>query len=158
MIKHFLMNLLLSFIWVALTGSMYYSNFLFGFMIGFFILWIMNRHETDQRYFNRVPKTIGFVLYFLQEMIMANIQVAYDVITPKYFFKPGIVNYPMEAKSDIEINLLSTIIAMTPGTLILDISEDKKSLFIHVMYLKDKDTFISRIKNGSERRLLEILR
>lgn len=158
MIKHFLMNLLLSFIWVALTGSMYYTNFLFGFLIGFFILWIMNRHESDQRYFNKVPKTIGFVLYFLHEMIMANIQVAYDVITPKYFFKPGIVNYPMEAKSDIEINLLSTIIAMTPGTLILDISEDKKSLFIHVMYLKDKDTFISRIKNGSERRLLEILR
>src|SRR5690606_34355748 len=115
-------------------------------------------HETDQRYFNRVPKTIGFVLYFLHEMIMANIQVAYDVITPKYFFKPGIVNYPMEAKSDIEINLLSNIIDMTQGTLILDISEDKKSLFIHVMYLKDRESFVARIKNGSERRLLEILR
>jgi multicomponent Na+:H+ antiporter subunit E len=152
------MNLLLSFIWVALTGSMYYSNFLFGFMIGFFILWIMNREETDQRYFNRVPKTIGFVFYFLYEMIVANIQVAYDVITPKYFFRPGIVRYPLEANSDIEINLLSTMISMTPGTLILDISEDKKSLFIHVMYLKDKEAFIAQIKNGFEKKLLEILR
>lgn len=158
MIKHFLMNLLLSFIWVALTGSMYYSNFLFGFLIGFFILWIMNREETDRRYFNRVPKTIGFFFFFLYEMIMANIQVAYDVITPKYFFKPGIVRYPLEANSDIEINLLSTMISMTPGTLILDISEDKKSLYIHVMYLKDKDIFIAQIKNGFERKLLEILR
>lgn len=152
------MNLLLSFIWVALTGSMYYSNFLFGFLLGFFILWIMNRHETDQRYFNRVPKTIGFVLFFLYELIIANIQVAYDVITPKYFFKPGIVKYPLEADSDIEINLLSTIISMTPGTLILDISEDKKSLYIHVMYLKDRDTFVAQIKNGFEKKLLEILR
>lgn len=158
MIKHFLMNLLLSFIWVALTGSMYYSNFLFGFLLGFFILWIMNRHETDQRYFNRVPKTIGFVLFFLYELIVANIQVAYDVITPKYFFKPGIVKYPLEAESDIEINLLSTVISMTPGTLIIDISEDKKSLYIHVMYLKDRDTFVAQIKNGFEKKLLEILR
>lgn len=156
--KHFLMNLLLSFIWVALTGSMYYTNFLFGFLIGFFILWIMNREETDRRYFNRVPKTIGFFFFFLYEMIMANIQVAYDVITPKYFFKPGIVRYPLEANSDIEINLLSTMISMTPGTLILDISEDKKSLYIHVMYLKDRDVFIAQIKNGFERKLLEILR
>lgn len=158
MIRNFLMNLLLSFIWVALTGSMYYTNFLFGFMLGFFILWIMNREETDQRYFTRVPKTIGFVFFFLYEMIVANIQVAYDVITPKYFFQPGIVRYPLEAKSDIEINLLSTMISMTPGTLILDISEDKKSLFIHVMYLKNKEAFIAQIKNGFEKKLLEILR
>jgi multicomponent Na+:H+ antiporter subunit E len=152
------MNLLLSFIWVALSGSLYYTNFLFGFMIGFFILWIMNREETDRRYFNRVPKTIGFVFFFLYEMIVANIQVAYDVITPKYFFKPGIVRYPLDASTDIEINLLSTMISMTPGTLILDISEDKKSLYIHVMYLKDKETFIAQLKNGFEKKLLEILR
>ncbi|WP_432711585.1 Na+/H+ antiporter subunit E [Pedobacter sp.] len=152
------MNLLLSFIWVALTGSMYYSNFLFGFMIGFLILWVMNRNEDDQRYFYRVPKTIGFLFFFLYEMLVANFQVAYDVITPKYFFQPGIIRYPLEATTDLEINLLSTIISMTPGTLILDISEDKKSLFIHVMYLKDKDKFITQMKNGFEKKLLEILR
>ena len=156
--KHFLMNLLLSFIWVALTGSMYYSNFLFGFLLGFFILWVMNRHEEDRRYFNKVPKTIAFIFYFLYEMLAANVQVAYDVVTPKYFFKPGIIRYPLEATTDIEINLLSTMISMTPGTLILDISEDKKSLFIHVMYLKDREHFIAQIKKGFEHRLLEILR
>ncbi|WP_115168719.1 Na+/H+ antiporter subunit E [Sphingobacterium spiritivorum] len=158
MIKQFLMNLLLCFIWIALTGSMYYSNFLFGFLLGFFILWIMNINETDQRYFYRVPKTAGFVLYFLYEMIVANIQVAYDVITPKYFFKPGIIRYPLNARTDFEINLLATIISLTPGTLILDISDDKSALYIHVMYLKDKDKFIAQLKNGFERRLLEIIR
>lgn len=152
------MNLLLSFIWVALTGSLYYSNFLFGYLMGFAILWIMNRQEADRRYFNRVPKTIGFIFYFLYEMIAANVQVAYDVITPKYFFKPGIIRYPLEARTDIEINLLSTMISMTPGTLILDISEDKKSLFIHVMYLRDREHFIKQIKKGFEYKLLEILR
>lgn len=158
MIKHFLMNLLLCFIWVALTGSMYYSNFVFGFALGFCILWIMNRTEADQRYFSRVPKTIGFIFFFLYELIVANIQVAYDVITPKYFFKPGIVRYPMEARSDLEINLLSTIISLTPGTLILDISEDKKSLYIHVMYLKSREKFIADMKKGFEKKLLELLR
>ena len=158
MVKNFLMNLLLSFIWVALTGSLYYFNFLFGFLLGFFILWIMNRQEEDRRYFNKVPKTIGFLFYFLYEMIAANVQVAYDVITPKYFFKPGIIRYPLEATTDIEINLLSTMISMTPGTLILDISEDKRSLFIHVMYLKDREQFIAQIKKGFEHKLLEILR
>lgn len=158
MMKYFLMNLLLSFIWVALTGSMYYSNFLFGYLLGFFILWIMNRNEEDQRYFYRVPNIISFLFYFLYEMITANLQVAYDVITPRYFFQPGIVKYPMKARTDLEINLLSTIISMTPGTLILDVSEDKTILYIHVMYLKDREQFISQMENGIEKKLLALLR
>ncbi len=158
MVKQFLMNLLLSFIWVALTGSLFFSNFFFGFLLGFFLLWLMNRSEDDQRYFSRVPKIIGFIFYFIYEMLKANIEVAYDVITPKFFMKPGIVRYPMSAESDFEINMLSTVISLTPGTLILDISDDKKVLYIHVMYLRDKDRFIRNIKNGFERRLLEVIR
>lgn len=152
------MNLLLSFIWVALTGEMYYSNFLFGFIVGFFILWIMNRSESDQRYFTRIPNAIMFLLFFLYELIVANIRVAYDVITPHYFFKPAIIRYEMEAKTPLEINLLSTVISLTPGTLILDISDDNKVLYIHVMYLKDKADFIQHIKTGYERKLLNLLR
>lgn len=152
------MNLLLSFIWVALTGSLYYSNFIFGYLLGFGVLWIMNRNETDQRYFYRVPKIISFFFFFLFELIKANIQVAYDVITPKYFFKPGIVRYPVNTTTDFEINILATFISLTPGTLIIDISDDKKAIYIHVMYLKDEEQFIRTLKTGVERKLLEILR
>lgn len=158
MVKQFLMNLLLAFIWVALTGALYFSNFYFGFLLGFFLLWLTRRNEMDKRYFNRVPKIISFVFYFIWEMLKANVHVAYDVITPRFFMKPGIVKYPLIAKSDFEINILATMISLTPGTLIMDISDDRKAIYIHVMYLHDKDKFIENIKNNLERRLMEIMR
>ncbi|MDO5509822.1 MAG: Na+/H+ antiporter subunit E [Weeksellaceae bacterium] len=158
MTKNFLVNLMLSGIWVALTGQLYYLNFVFGFVLGFFILWVLNRNEEDQRYFFRVPRIISFAFFFLYQILKANMQVAFDVITPKYFFKPGIVEYPMDAKTDFEINLLSTMLSLTPGTLILEVSDDKKHIYIHVMYLTDIDKFIHETKTGLERRLLEILR
>ncbi|GAA4516246.1 Na+/H+ antiporter subunit E [Sphingobacterium thermophilum] len=158
MIKQFLMNLLLSFIWVALTGSMYYTNFVFGFMLGFGILWIMNRNEGDRSYFYKVPRIISFVFYFIWQMIKANFQVAYDVITPRYFMRPGIVKFPLNARTETEINLLSMMISLTPGTLILDISEDRKTMYIHVMYLDNPEKFVRQMKTGLERRLLEALR
>jgi len=127
-------------------------------LLGFGVLWIMNRNETDQRYFYRVPKIISFFFFFLYELIKANVQVAYDVITPKYFFKPGIVRYPVNTTTDFEINILATFISLTPGTLIIDISDDKKAIYIHVMYLKDEEQFIRTLKTGVERKLLEILR
>jgi multicomponent Na+:H+ antiporter subunit E len=158
MVKQFLMNLLLTFIWVALTGALYFANFIFGFILGFFILWLMTRNEKDLRYFSRVPKIIGFIFFYFYEMVKSNIQVAYDVMTPKFFMQPGIIEYPMDAETDFEINMLAAVIALTPGTLFMDVSKDRKSIYIHVMYLRDKDQFIRQFKNGSERRLLEILR
>ncbi len=158
MIKQFMLNLMLTFLWVALTGNLTFINFGFGFALGFFILWIKEKNGGDKRYFLRVPKIISFGLYFLYEMVKANIQVAFDMITPRFFMKPGIVKYPMNARTDFEITMLSNIISLTPGTLILDISADKRVLYIHVMYLNDKDKFIRRMKRRIENKLLEILR
>lgn len=157
MIKQFLMNLMLTFVWVALTGHLNYINFIFGFAVGFFILWLIER-KKDTNYFYRVPKILGFIIYFFYEMLKSNWAVARDVLTPNYRATPGIVKFPMEAKTDFEITMLSNLLSLTPGTLIMDVSDDKRVMYIHVMYLKDKHEFITTLRNGLERKLLEILR
>ncbi len=155
----FLLNNLLTFVWVALTGTFTFLNFAFGFVLSFVALWLINRNKEDEgKYFKLVPRTISFVFFFLFELIKANIQVAYDVITPKFYMTPGIVRVPLDATSDLEITLLANLISLTPGTLSLDVSEDRKVLYVHSMYIADKDVFIRNIKNGFERRLLELLR
>ncbi|MFD2035336.1 Na+/H+ antiporter subunit E [Belliella marina] len=159
MIKtRFLSNLLLSLIWVAITGNFTVENFFFGFLLSFFLLWIISTDRRENKYFNRGPKLIGFIFFFLYELIKANIEVAYDVITPKHYMEPGIVKIPLDAESDIEITLLANLISLTPGTLSLDVSDDKKVLYVHAMYVKDKKEFIAAIKNGFEKRLLDIMR
>jgi len=155
----FLLNNLLTFVWVALTGTFTFLNFAFGFVLSFVALWLINRNNGEEKkYFKLVPRTISFVFFFLYELIKANVQVAYDVITPKFYMTPGIVRVPLDATSDLEITLLANLISLTPGTLSLDVSEDRKVLYVHSMYIADKDLFIQNIKNGFERRLLELLR
>ena len=159
MIKtRFLSNLLLSFIWLAVTGTFTFENFVFGFILSFILMWLITSNRREEKYFSRVPKLIGFILFFIYELVKANIQVAYDVVTPKYYMKPGIIRIPLDATSDLEITLLANLISLTPGTLSLDVSDDRKVLYVHAMYVNDRDEFIAEIKNGFERRLLEILR
>lgn len=158
MIKIFLMNVLLALAWVALTGQFSLSNFFFGYALSFVIMLVYVKEKESRKYFLRIPRLIGFVFYFLFELVKANIHVAYDVVTPTFYMRPGIVAYPLSARSDLEITLLANIISLTPGSLSLDVSDDKKVLYIHAMYIKDKDTFITNIKNGFERRLLDIMR
>ncbi len=159
MIKtRFLSNLLLSFIWLAVTGTFTFENFVFGFLLSFILMWLITTNRREDKYFSRGPKLIGFIFFFLYELLKANLQVAYDVITPRYYMEPGIIKIPLTANTNLEITLLANLITLTPGTLSLDVSDDRKVLYVHAMYVKDKEEFIASIKNGFERKLLEILR
>lgn len=154
--KRFLVHILLVFIWLALTGDYSWINILLGSIIGFFALWQANRTDTEERYFKFVPRAISFVFFFLYELTKANIQVAYEVISPPLNMKPGIIEYPLSVKSDLEITFLANVISLTPGTFSLDVSADKKMLYIHAMYIYDRDDFINSIKNGFEQRIIDL--
>ena len=160
MYKYLFLNILLTFVWVALTGQLNYINFFFGGALGYFILWtlVMRSKKGEMDYFYRVPKIVMFIMYFIVDMLQANLQVAIDVMTPNYHTTPGIIKYQIDAKTDFEITMLTNIIALTPGTMVIDIAEDKKHIYIHTMYLKDKEKFIQRMKERTEKKLLEILR
>ncbi|MFD2517148.1 Na+/H+ antiporter subunit E [Salinimicrobium flavum] len=154
--NRFLANLILTFIWVALTGTFTFPNMIFGFFLSYFLLYIITRGRRRAKYFRLVPKVILFFLYFIKELLKANIQVAWEVATPKLHMTPGIVGIPLDITSDAEITMLANLITLTPGTLSLDISEDKKVLYVHSMYIKDKEEFIRGIKDGFEKRIIEI--
>lgn len=100
---------------------------------------------------------IRFILFFLWEIILANIRVAYNVITPGYNARPGVIAIPMDCKTNLEITLFAIIVSLTPGTLALDVSKDRKKLFIHAMFMQDKNKLINHIKSDFEAPLLRIL-
>lgn len=156
--NRFLSNILLTIIWVALTGDFTLANYFFGFLLSFFMMWLITSGNGDAKYFRILPKVIAFFFFFLYELVKANLQVAYEVMTPHYNMTPGIVKVPLEAKTNLEITFLANLISLTPGTLSLDVSDDKKVLYVHSMYITSKESFIRGIKNGFEKRILEILR
>lgn len=156
--KQFLLNVMLTLIWVALTGTFSYINLFIGFVLSHFTLWVISRKSQDKRYFTIAFKIIGFFFFFLYEVLRANLEVAYEVMTANLNMKPGIVKLELDAKTDLEITLLANLISLTPGTLVLDVSDDKKVMYVHGMYLEDKKKFIDAIKTRLEKPLLNIMR
>jgi multicomponent Na+:H+ antiporter subunit E len=156
MIQLFLINLLLALVWVALTGEFTPTNLLTGFILGYVILWLLYRTTTATAYFQKARLVFSFTFFFLWEMVKANLRVAYEVITPHYTMSPGVVAVPLDATSDAEITLLANLITLTPGTLSLDVSTDRQTLYVHVMFVTDAESFRRQIKEGFERRVMEI--
>jgi multicomponent Na+:H+ antiporter subunit E len=154
----FFWNVLLAAAWVLMTGSFEFLNYVFGFAIGYVALLLMSRSVSAvSDYPRRLPRAIYFLLYFIEELIKANLKVAIDIITPTFLGKPGVISIELDAKTNLEITLVANIISLTPGTLSLDVSADKKILFVHAMYLTDEDQVRAELKH-LEQRLLKVMR
>lgn len=154
----FLINLLLALVWGAMTGVFTVPNLLLGYVFGFIVLLSLRRIIPPSPYFTRIPTLLGFVGYYLADLVRANLRVAYDVVTPPFHMQPAIIAVPLDARTDLEITLVSNLVTMTPGTLTVDISEDRRTLYVHAMFAADPDAVRREIKDGIERRVLELLR
>ena len=84
--------------------------------------------------------------------------MAIIVLTPdlKSALRPAIIAYPLTVKSDAEITLLANMITLTPGTLSIDVAEDRSVIYVHVLQLGDREALVAGIANGFERRIREI--
>src|SRR5690554_2844763 len=92
----FLLNILLAVVWVFLTGTVNATNFAFGFILSYLVLWLISSNDDKRKYFVIGPRIIGFAFYFLFELVKANLQVAAHVVTPKFYMEPGIIKYRSE--------------------------------------------------------------
>lgn len=153
---YFALNLLITGAWLGLSQNFGPLNLLIGFFSGYFILLLLFINAEDKRYFKKIPTLFFFVIFYVKELLLSNIRVAWDVLTPKDLSKPAIIGIPIALKSDFQVALLMNLITFTPGSLSVDLSEDKKMLYVHGMFVHDREQFITEIKNGFERRIVEL--
>jgi multicomponent Na+:H+ antiporter subunit E len=149
---------MLSVAWISLTGEFTPVNFMAGFVLGYLVLWLLERDHPTGVYFKRVLLALHFLGFFIKEFILSNLRVTREIVSPVRKMKPGIVAIPLEAKTDLEITLLANLISLTPGTLHLDVSQDRKVLYVHGMFIEDAEGFRKNLKEELEKRLLEVLR
>jgi multicomponent Na+:H+ antiporter subunit E len=152
-------NVLLALAWAALQGEFSLGTLVAGYVVGYVILLALVRGGVlhPSPYIGRVHRVIGLMMYFLWELVRANLRLALDVATPRFQMTPGIIAVPLDVTRDTEILLLSMLINTTPGSVALDVSPDRKILYVHVMYMTTPDAARNEIKTGFERRVLGVL-
>ncbi len=153
-------NILLALAWAALQGEFSLATLVTGQLLGYLILLGLIRGGVlrPSTYVGKVHLAAGLGLFFLWELVRANLRLAFDVATPSYHMTPGIIAVPLDITRDAEILLLAMLINLTPGSVALDVSDDRRVLFVHVMYISSPDAARAEIKQGFERRILRLFR
>ena len=154
----FAVNLTLALVWMAMSGQFDGLNLLLGFAFGYLVLFLLQRVIGTSSYFRKSALLVQFVAFYVLEVIRSNIRVAVDVATPTSLAHPAIVAVPLDAHTAAEITLLSNLITMTPGSLSVDVADDRSVIYVHSMFVDDVEAFRRSIKDDLERRVLELLR
>ncbi|HKT80716.1 MAG TPA: Na+/H+ antiporter subunit E [Vicinamibacterales bacterium] len=146
-------SILLALAWAALQGEISLTNLLVGYIVGYGILALLGKGGVmPSTLVARTLHAFGLAAYFGWELLLANFRVAADVLWGNRI-EPAVVAIPLDITSDGEILLLSMLINITPGSVTIDLADDRRTLYVHVMHMKTADQTRREIKSGFERRV-----
>lgn len=158
MVRSFLLNIFLALVWTFLQGELQGSNFAVGMVLGYLVIAISQQVLGTSAYVRKVGQVVRFVLFALWEIFTASLALAWLIVQPRVQLRPAIVAIPLDAETDLEIASVASLLTLSPGTMSLDVSTDRRTLYVHTIDLDDADTFRREIKGGLERRVLEVMR
>lgn len=146
--------------WVALSGDASLASVAFGLALGALVVGLGGAApRVRRRGLRPVRAAVRFALfvpYFVKELVLANLSVARSLLSPLARLRPAVVAIPLDLESDAEITMLANLITLTPGTLSLDVSADRKTLYVHVVHVDDVEALRRETKEGFERRVREL--
>ncbi|MBO2944295.1 Na+/H+ antiporter subunit E [Paenibacillus sp. F411] len=153
-----LLNIIIAVVWMFLYSDLSAARFILGYIIGAILIGMLNRFWTQDFYLKKLWSLFKLLLLFLSELLKSSFAVIAQVLRPRLDIRPGIFAYDTELKSDWEVTVLSLLICLTPGTLTMEVSPDKKTLYIHAMDIDDVDQVSSQIRNTFEKAIMEVTR
>jgi multicomponent Na+:H+ antiporter subunit E len=150
----------LAFGWAVATDNFSLLNLAFGALVGGVGLFLVRDRVQGPRLWRKAWRLLALMVLFLRELVASAIRVGILVLRPniRRHIRPVIVAFPLRLTSDGEITLLANMITLTPGTLSVDVSEDRKLLLVHAIDCHDEEALIRDIANGFEARIIEALR
>ncbi len=143
-------------LWMLLASTLSVGNFALAAVIGIGLPQVLVRFWPDRRPILKPLTALRLFIVFLLDMVVANWVVARQVLGPTDRLQSSFVEVPLDEEDVFIAALLGSILALTPGTVSVDVDRERWALILHALHVDDEEALISRIKSRYERPLKEI--
>ena len=127
-----------------------------GLVVGFALIAVYDLTTGRPNYALRLIRLVRFGAYFLGILVRANLQIAWEILTPGFDQKPRILRYPGAHLNPVQTTVLANAITLTPGTLVVDVTHDGGLLYVHCMYAEDREVAIAGLRELDQRLQREV--
>jgi multicomponent Na+:H+ antiporter subunit E len=130
----------LALIWVLAWGTPTPANVLGGLLVAAVLLaispdsWLSLRRARPRLRPVAVARFLGFVLV---EVLRANVILTREVVSRESRITTGVVAVPLPECSDGLLTLVTNVMAVTPGTMPIEVTRHPTVIYVHVLLLGD---------------------
>ena len=142
----YLLALWLVVAWVAMWGRLSVANVASGVLVAFGLLALLPPGGSRPHYVFRPVAVVRFVAYFLRQLVLANVALTREIVTPRDRIRTGVIAVPMEGISDGLLVFLANVTAMTPGTMPIEVQRDPPRFYVHVLHLHDVEAVRKEVR------------
>lgn len=119
-------------LWILLTGSISYQELLTGLIVAIAVALVSNRSTLMEPLIlsrSALISLFKYLYFFFIALVKANLDLARRILTPSLPIHPAVVEIQTELESDLGRLLLANSITLTPGTLTIDVQQNR--LLVH---------------------------
>lgn len=129
----------LALIWVLLWGSASPANVLSGVAVAAVLVLLVPglRRRSGDRYAFRPVAIARFVGYVLLVTVRSNVELIREVLSRSSRIRTAVVGVPLPGCSDELLTLITNLLALSPGTMPLELRSNPNVLYVHVLHLTD---------------------
>jgi multicomponent K+:H+ antiporter subunit E len=148
--------ILLFVVWLLLTHQFDFGNILLAAILAWLIPLGVSRVRTEAVPIRKPLKMISFLGLLLVDIIISNLVVAKQVLGAPERLAAWICRHTAGPEKALPITILASTISLTPGTVSIEISKDRKTLYVHALHVEREAKLVDRIKYRYEKPLKEI--
>ena len=142
--------------WLLLAGSLSAGHVVLALVLAVVIPWWTERLGADRVRIASWGAATRLALIVLYDIVASAVTVARQILGPEERIRPGFVWVPLAIRDAYGTASLASIITMTPGTLSVDLSQDRRHLLVHALHVDDPAELIASIKSRYEQPLMAI--
>lgn len=142
--------------WLLMVNELSGGHIVLGAILAWFIPWLTYPFWPESTPIKKPLTVIKYITYVLWDVLEANASLMLRILGPIKNLHPAFVIYELEIKNDFTITILASTISLAPGTFTASISEDRKTLLIHILNAKDTQKTVNAIRQRYELPLKEI--
>ncbi|WP_254769009.1 Na+/H+ antiporter subunit E [Salinilacihabitans rarus] len=146
-------------IWLFVRGSdlapdALAGQLLLGVAVGLPVAFVFRRLYVDRvdpaRWVGVLPAVARYFATFTSELVRANVDVAYRVLSPGMPIKPEVILIPLRVETAAAVTVIANSITITPGTLTLDHDDEANALYVHVIDGSHPDEIVEPIRRWED--------
>ncbi|WP_115863795.1 Na+/H+ antiporter subunit E [Halorussus litoreus] len=139
---------------VELAVDAVVGEFLIGLAVGVPVAYLFRRLYSEGielgDILHSLPYAVLYVLVFLREVVVANVDVAYRVLAPDQPIEPQVIFVPLRVQTDLGVTTIANSITITPGTITLDHDSEENALYVHVIDGRNPQEIVEPIRTWED--------